>query len=156
MLLLRLTSDPVLRGMKTDDGFTIGVVSTDTLFLLGVTAGLGIVGGLYLPDCPWLDPEPLARGRDDDVRGPRGWRRPDISGRDRLQGALAAAARGRDVRRDRRCLRCVMPWLTERMLREDLVTRRRPSPSIVGLLPLAVANIVAILVLGARDAGTAR
>ena len=41
MLLLRLTSDPALRGTQTDDGFTIGVFSTQTLFLLGVTAGLG-------------------------------------------------------------------------------------------------------------------
>ncbi len=44
MLVLRLTSDPALRGAQTDDGFTIGVFSTETLFLLGVTAGLGIVG----------------------------------------------------------------------------------------------------------------
>jgi hypothetical protein len=41
-----------------------------------------------------------------------------------------------------------MPWLTERMLREDSVMRRRPWPWIVGLLPLAAANIVGILVLG--------
>ena len=42
MFLLRLTSDPALRGRQTDDGFTIGVFSTETLFLLGVTAGLGV------------------------------------------------------------------------------------------------------------------
>ena len=47
MFLLRLTSDPALRGAQTDDGFTIGVFSTETLFLLGVTAGLGILGGLF-------------------------------------------------------------------------------------------------------------
>ncbi len=46
MLLLRLTSDPTLRGVQTDDGFTIGRFSAETLFLLGVTAGLGILGGL--------------------------------------------------------------------------------------------------------------
>lgn len=47
MFVLRLTSDPALRGVKTDDGFTIGVFSSETLFLLGVTAGLGILGGLF-------------------------------------------------------------------------------------------------------------
>ena len=41
MLALRLTSDPSLNGVSTDDGFTIGRVSLQTLFLLGVTAGLG-------------------------------------------------------------------------------------------------------------------
>src|SRR2546423_12797727 len=55
MLLLRLTSDPALRGVQTDDGFTIGVVSGQTLFLLGVTAGLGIAGGVfYLIVRDWL------------------------------------------------------------------------------------------------------
>jgi len=47
MLALRLTSDPSLHGVLTDDGFTIGRVSLETLFLLGVTAGLGMVGGLF-------------------------------------------------------------------------------------------------------------
>jgi hypothetical protein len=42
MLALRLTSDPSLHGVSTDDGFTIGRVSLQTLFLLGVTAGLGM------------------------------------------------------------------------------------------------------------------
>jgi hypothetical protein len=45
MLLLRLTSDPTLRGLKTDDGFTIGIVSGDTTFLLAATTILGAVGG---------------------------------------------------------------------------------------------------------------
>jgi len=47
MLALRLTSDPSLHGVSTDDGFTIGRVSLQTLFLLGVTAGLGMAGGLF-------------------------------------------------------------------------------------------------------------
>src|SRR6266576_2082709 len=47
MLILRLTSDPLLHGVSTDDGFTIGRVSAETLFLLGVTAGLGMLGGLF-------------------------------------------------------------------------------------------------------------
>lgn len=41
----------------------------------------------------------------------------------------------------------MMPWLTERMLREDSVMRRRPWAWIIGLLPLAIANIVGVLVL---------
>ena len=59
MFVLRLTSDPALRGRLTDDGFTIGIVSTSTLFLLGATTILGAMGGLaYLLVRRWL-PEPL-------------------------------------------------------------------------------------------------
>jgi hypothetical protein len=55
MFVLRLTSDPSLRGLKTDDDFTIGIFSGATLFLLLVTAFLGVVGGLvYLAIRPWL------------------------------------------------------------------------------------------------------
>ena len=55
MLLLRLTSDPSLRGMDTDDGFTIGVVSGETTFLLIVTTVLGAAGGVaYLLSRPLL------------------------------------------------------------------------------------------------------
>lgn len=55
MFVLRRTSSPSLIGIPTDDGFTIGVVSSETLFLLFVTAGLGLLGGLfYLSVRPWL------------------------------------------------------------------------------------------------------
>lgn len=55
MLLLRLTSDPGLQGLETDDGFTIGVVSSATVFLLAFTALLGVLGGLaYLLIRSWL------------------------------------------------------------------------------------------------------
>jgi hypothetical protein len=47
MLLLRLTSDASVRGLKTDDGFTIGRFSGDTVFLLLFTAALGVAGGLF-------------------------------------------------------------------------------------------------------------
>jgi len=47
MLALRLTSHPSLHGVSTDDGFRIGRVSLQTLFLLGVTAGLGMAGGVF-------------------------------------------------------------------------------------------------------------
>jgi len=58
MLVLRLTSDPALRGLKTDDDFTIGIFSGATLFLVIVTTVLGIIGGLvYLVVRGWL-PEP--------------------------------------------------------------------------------------------------
>jgi hypothetical protein len=60
MFVLRLTSDPALRGLKTDDDFTIGIFSGATLFLVIVTTVLGIIGGLvYLVVRGWL-PE---RGR---------------------------------------------------------------------------------------------
>jgi hypothetical protein len=55
MFVLRVTSDPSLHGLKTDDGFTIGRFSGETLFLVLVTAGLGVIGGLlYLAVRPWL------------------------------------------------------------------------------------------------------
>src|SRR5216117_406841 len=58
MLVLRLTSDPALHGVKTDDDFTIGVFSGETMFLVIVTTVLGIIGGLvYLVVRGWL-PEP--------------------------------------------------------------------------------------------------
>ena len=46
MLLLRLTSDDLVIGVESDDGFEIGVVSTRTLLLLGVTATMGAVNGV--------------------------------------------------------------------------------------------------------------
>lgn len=55
MLVLRLTSDPALHGVKTDDGFTIGIVSGATLFLVAFTAFLGVLAGLaYLLARTWL------------------------------------------------------------------------------------------------------
>jgi hypothetical protein len=55
MLLLRLTSDDALHGMKTDDEFTIGAITGDSLFLLAATAFMGLVGGLvYLAVREWL------------------------------------------------------------------------------------------------------
>jgi hypothetical protein len=47
MLALRLTSDPALRGLETDDGFVIGQLSGDTLFLLIFTTFFGLLGGLF-------------------------------------------------------------------------------------------------------------
>ena len=46
MLVLRLTSDHAVRGINTDDGFTIGQFTTATTFLLVVTAGLGAATGI--------------------------------------------------------------------------------------------------------------
>lgn len=55
MLVLRLTSDPALHGLDTDDGFTIGIVSGETTFLVAFTAFLGVLGGLaYLLARTWL------------------------------------------------------------------------------------------------------
>jgi hypothetical protein len=55
MLLLRLTSDPSLHGLDTDDGFTIGIVSSETTFLVMFAAVVGVVGGLvYLLVRMWL------------------------------------------------------------------------------------------------------
>ena len=48
MFALRLTSDDTVIGLSTDDGFEIGKFTTQTLFLLTVTAGLGgATGAVY-------------------------------------------------------------------------------------------------------------
>jgi hypothetical protein len=147
MFVLRLTSDPALRGAKTDDGFTIGVFSSESLFLLGVTAGLGILGGLfYLIVRGWI-PERrrvVVMTVYVGLVGGAGLISPDgidfelLSPRSLAVAMFVAIAVAYGA---------VMPWLTERMLREDSVMRRRPWAWIVGLLPLALANIVGILVL---------
>jgi hypothetical protein len=55
MLVLRLTSDGSLHGVKTNDGFVIGRFSRETLFLVVFAAQLGAVGGLvYLLIREWL------------------------------------------------------------------------------------------------------
>ena len=59
MLILRLTSSAELHGVKTDDGFTIGRISGDTFFLVGLTMLAGVVTGIiYLLIRSWL---PAAR-----------------------------------------------------------------------------------------------
>jgi hypothetical protein len=65
MLLLRLTSDVFVRGLESDDGFTIGAVTAATFFLIFLTALLGALGGLlYLVVRGWLPPRwrPLVFG----------------------------------------------------------------------------------------------
>ena len=147
MLSLRVTSDPSLHGVSTDDGFTIGRVSLETLFLLGVTAGLGILGGLfYLVVRRWI-PSPwrislmtlffgLVGGAG--VIGPSDV---DFTLLSPLSLAVAffvaiPAAYG-----------AMMPWMAERLLREDSILRRGRWAWIVGLVPLVFANIVGALIL---------
>lgn len=147
MFLLRLTSDPALHGATTDDGFTIGLVSAQTLFLLGVTAGLGILGGLFylvvrgwIPDRRRVVVMTVFFG----LIGGAGLLRPrgiDFTKLSPLPLAIALfvaipVAYG-----------AAMPWLTERMLREGSAMRRGRWAWIAGLLPLALANVVGILVL---------
>jgi hypothetical protein len=55
MFVLRLTSSPSLHGVETDDGFTIGEFSMATIFLLLLTAAIGVLAGLvYLVIRSWL------------------------------------------------------------------------------------------------------
>ncbi|MBA3690207.1 MAG: hypothetical protein H0W82_02200 [Actinobacteria bacterium] len=62
MLILRLTSSPAVRGIRSDDGFVIGRISATTLFLLTLTGVLGAIGGLlYLVGRDWV-PAPLRAG----------------------------------------------------------------------------------------------
>jgi len=46
MFLLRLTSSDSVRGLESDDGFTTGQFSTDTIFLLAITTFLGLIVGI--------------------------------------------------------------------------------------------------------------
>jgi hypothetical protein len=48
MLVLRLTSPDGVRGLESDDGFTIGRFGTATAFLLLLCAVLGALAGLFL------------------------------------------------------------------------------------------------------------
>src|SRR5688572_30073369 len=46
MFILRLTSDPSLRGRETDDGFIIGSFTSDTGFLVLLTTAIGLLAGV--------------------------------------------------------------------------------------------------------------
>jgi hypothetical protein len=62
MLLLRITSPDSVRGIESDDGFTIGQFSFDTFFLLAVASGAGVVGALlYRLLAPALAGSPQVR-----------------------------------------------------------------------------------------------
>ncbi len=146
MLVLRLTSDPVLRGRQTDDGFTIGVFSTQTLFLLGVTAGLGILGGLfYLIVRGWIPARwrVLVMTVYVGLIGGAGLISPDGIDFAELSPLPLAVAMFVGIAV---AYGAVMPWLTERMLRDGSVMRRGWT-WIAGLMPLVAANIVGIVVL---------
>ena len=133
--------------MRTDDGFTIGRFSTETIFLLGVTAGLGVLGGLfYLIVRGWI-PERwrvLAMTVFFGLVGGGGLISPhglDFNALAPLSLAVAMfvaipVAYGAS-----------MSWLTERMLREGSTMQTRRWAWVAGLMPLALANIVGILVL---------
>jgi hypothetical protein len=55
MFVLRLTLDPALRGVKTDDGFIIGRFSGESVLLFLLTGLAGVLGGiLYLAVHSWL------------------------------------------------------------------------------------------------------
>jgi hypothetical protein len=55
MFLLRLTSGPGVVGLESDDGFTIGVFTSSTGFLLVATSAMGaFVGMLYALVRGWL------------------------------------------------------------------------------------------------------
>ena len=48
MFVLRVTSSDSVRGVESDDGFTIGQFSGDTVFLLAITTVLGLFVGVVL------------------------------------------------------------------------------------------------------------
>jgi MFS family permease len=146
MLLLRITSGSEVLRTKTNDGFTIGTVSTETLFLLGVTAALGVLGGIFYVI----------------VRGwfPMSWR---VAAMTLFFGAVGASGVIGPSRVDFTLLSplplafalfvliplaygAVMPILAERLLRETSFLRRGRW-CWVGSAPLAVLNVVGALIL---------
>jgi hypothetical protein len=147
MFVLRLTSAPSLQGLETDDGFTIGVFSTATLFLLGVTSALGILGGLlYLIVRGWF---------------PAAWRAPAMAV---FFGTVGGAGVIEPGGLDFTMLSplplaiamfvaigvgygLTLPLLVERLLRDGGWVRRTRWGWIVALLPLTLANVVGIAVL---------
>lgn len=46
MFILRLTSSESVRGLESDDGFTIGRFSVQTVFLLGLATAIGLLLGV--------------------------------------------------------------------------------------------------------------
>jgi hypothetical protein len=147
MLILRLTSRSALRGLPTDDGFTIGRVSAQTLFLLGVTAGLGIAGGvLYVVVRRWI---PVAwrvpamtvffglMGASG-IIGPDGL---DFSALSPLPLAIAMFVAIPTL------YGAAMPLIVERLLQDGSIVRRRPRTWLFGLAPLVLLNVVGLLLL---------
>ena len=98
MLLLRLTSPETVNGMTTDDGFEIGVFTTDTLNLVAGMTMLGGINGVLYAVLRRGIPKPIATAALDAVRG--GARRRDDRPRRRCRfhRSRALAARDRALR----------------------------------------------------------
>ena len=61
MFVLRLGSSDAVIGSTTDDGFTIGIFTTSSLFLMAVTAGIGAATGVIYFIVPQCTATPRAR-----------------------------------------------------------------------------------------------
>jgi hypothetical protein len=141
MLVLRLTSDPSLHGATTDDGFTIGVVSGETSFLLGTTALIGALGGvLYLIGRGWF-PERARPWASAGVFGAAGAAfaiRPDGLDFTLLSPLWLAIAMFIALPV---AYGVALSWLVERFLTRNAFGR--PGALVAGLLPLALLALLA-------------
>lgn len=147
MFILRLSSDAAVLGMQSDDGFIIGRVSSATLFLLGASAGLGVLGGVfYLIVRDWLPIRvraPLMAGYFAVVGG-NGIIHPGGTDFTLLSPLPLAIA-----------LFVAIPALygvglslmAERFLRDGSYMRRTRYGWLVGLTPLALALVFGVIVL---------
>jgi hypothetical protein len=152
MLVLRLTSDPSLRGLQTDDDFTIGVVSFATVFLLGLTAFAGALGGIvYLIVRSWL-PERW-----------RPWLFGSLTGL--VGGAMVIRPGGIDFTRLEPLSLAVAMFIaipaiygvvtsriTERLLRRDL-GGARASLAMLILIPVALIGLQGLAIVAVVVAG---
>jgi len=154
MFLLRVTSDPSLRGRMTDDQFRIGSITSSTMFLVLLCAVAGMLGGLfYLAVRGWL-PErirPFAIATFGGAFGGAVVIHPggvDFTQLDPLALAVAMfvalpALYG-----------LALSWLAERLLART--ERGRAPTSIISFLPLlgvGLAGPVGLLLLGAIGVG---
>jgi hypothetical protein len=147
MLILRLTSPSTLRGVSTDDGFTIGRVSAQTIFLLRVTAGLGIAGGVLYVVVRWWIPVAwrvptmtvfFGLVGSSGIIGPDGL---DFSALSPLPLAIAMFVAIPTL------YGAAMPLIVERLLQDGSILRRRPRGWLFGLAPLLLLNVVGLLLL---------
>jgi len=148
MFVLRLTSDPSLKGVESDDGFIIGSFTGSTFFLLIFAAILGLVGGMfYLLIREWMPQRvrPVAMGVFGAAVGGSEIVHPDGIDFQELEPASLAIAMFVVIPA---LYGVAMSLLTERLLRSaEERSKRRLILILASLLPLLALGPFGILVM---------